>query len=114
MHRCDHCAAPLRWRQAASRYRPLFGWLETDRLDRRSAQEWDEQHAGLAWRVHVAGPHLVFTGRYGTPIDPRTLNRAFTTRCTKAECPPGAVGEALKTWGGELDEARIGEVVVDT
>ena len=25
-------------------------------------------------------PSLVFSGRYGTPIDPRTLNRKFTAR----------------------------------
>src|SRR6185295_10277651 len=29
-------------------------------------------------------PSLIFTGRYGTPIDPRTLNRKFTARCETA------------------------------
>jgi integrase len=29
-------------------------------------------------------PLLIFTGRYGTPIDPRTLNRNFTARCDAA------------------------------
>jgi integrase len=31
-----------------------------------------------------ATPSLVFTGRSGTPIDPRTLNRKFTARCEAA------------------------------
>jgi integrase len=27
---------------------------------------------------------MVFTGKYGTPVDPRILNRRFTARCDKA------------------------------
>ena len=30
-------------------------------------------------------PSLIFTGRYGAPIDPRTLNRKFTARATPRE-----------------------------
>ena len=32
-------------------------------------------------------PSLIFTGRYGTPVDPRTLNRKFTARCDAAVRP---------------------------
>ena len=40
---------------------------------------------------------LVFTGRYGTPIDPRTFNRAFTARCDVAAVRRLTVHDARRT-----------------
>ena len=42
-------------------------------------------------------PSLIFTGRYGTPIDPRTLNRKFTARCEAAGVRPITVHDARHT-----------------
>ncbi len=48
---------------------------------RRSDQEEHRRLAGEAWHDDPDWPDLVFTGRLGTPVDPRTLNRKFTERC---------------------------------
>jgi integrase len=45
-------------------------------------QAKDRLAAGEAWQGGGAG--LVFTRRYGTPVDPRGVNRAFTARAEKA------------------------------
>ena len=42
-------------------------------------------------------PSLIFTGRYRTPIDPRTLNRKFTARCEAAGVRPITVHDARHT-----------------
>ena len=39
-------------------------------------------------------PSLIFTGRYGALIDPRTLNRKFTARCDAAGVPQLTVRDA--------------------
>jgi integrase len=39
----------------------------------------------------------VFTGKYGTPIEPRTFNRAFTARCRIAEVRTITVHDARRT-----------------
>ncbi|MEU9794876.1 site-specific integrase [Streptomyces sparsogenes] len=49
---------------------------------RRAQQHGDRLAAGATWRAD--GNDLVFTTRYGTPIEPRNLNRAFTLLCDKA------------------------------
>jgi integrase len=43
------------------------------------------------------GPNLVFTGRYGTAVDPRTLNRRFTARCDVAGVRRLTVHDARRT-----------------
>jgi hypothetical protein len=53
---------------------------------RRTQQDGERKAAGEIWQQTNDTPSLVFTGRYGTPIDPRTLNRKFTARCQAAEC----------------------------
>jgi len=65
--------------------------------ERRSAQARDRDGVGLAWRGLPEGPHLVFTGRYGTPVDPRTLNRKFTARCKTAGVRRLTVHDARRT-----------------
>jgi integrase len=49
---------------------------------REAEQEKDRLAAGEAWQGADAG--LVFTRRYGTPVDPKAVNRAFTARSAKA------------------------------
>lgn len=64
---------------------------------RAQQQDLDRTGAGQSWRGEPAGAGLVFTGRYGTPIDPRTLNRRFAARCTAAGVRPLRVHDARKT-----------------
>jgi len=47
---------------------------------RRAAQAGDRLVAGEGWHENA----LVFTTRYGTPIQPRNFNRTFDTFCEKA------------------------------
>jgi integrase len=51
---------------------------------RRTEQDREREAAGEIWQQRNGIPSLIFTGRYGTPIDPRTLNRKFTARCDAA------------------------------
>jgi hypothetical protein len=51
---------------------------------RRTQQDGEREAAGEIWQQTNDMPSLVFSGRYGTPIDPRTLNRKFTARCEAA------------------------------
>ncbi|HVD81561.1 MAG TPA: site-specific integrase [Propionibacteriaceae bacterium] len=51
---------------------------------RRVQQDGERKAAGEIWQQTNDMPSLIFTGRYGTPIDPRTLNRKFTARCDAA------------------------------
>jgi integrase len=51
---------------------------------RRTQQDGEREAASEIWQQTDDMPSLVFTGRYGTPIDPRTLNRKFTARCDAA------------------------------
>jgi len=60
-------------------------------------QDKDRAEVGEAWRGLDEGPHLVFTGRYGTPIDPRTMNRRFTARCEAAGVRRLTVHDARRT-----------------
>ncbi|HEY5178317.1 MAG TPA: tyrosine-type recombinase/integrase, partial [Dermatophilaceae bacterium] len=49
-------------------------------------------------RVERAQPdRRVFTGKCGTPIDPRTLNRRFTARCDQAGVRHMTVHDARRT-----------------
>ncbi len=48
---------------------------------RQAEQDRAREQAGSAWQ-DIA--NLVFTTRYGTPIEPRNLNRSWAARCAKA------------------------------
>ena len=50
---------------------------------RRDEQEAARQRAGDRWQPS----DLVFTTKWGTPIEPRNFNRSFDSRCTKADVP---------------------------
>jgi integrase len=49
--------------------------------ERRRRQDAQRVSAGAAWQDSAG---LVFTKDYGTPVEPRSFNRAFTARCRKA------------------------------
>ena len=63
---------------------------------------WEQQdkariEAGEAWRQVKSGPDLVFTGQYGTAIDPRTFNSRFSARCLAAGVRRLTVHDARRT-----------------
>lgn len=76
---------------------PMPGLVITALAARREVQENERASARDAWMVLPDGPHFVFTGRWGTPIDPRTLNRAFDARCAKAGVRRMTVHDARRT-----------------
>jgi integrase len=64
---------------------------------RRQAQAYDRAQVGQAWRGLEEGPHFVFTGPYGTPVDPRGFNRKVDARCEKAGVRRQTVHDARRT-----------------
>ncbi|MEV4224765.1 tyrosine-type recombinase/integrase [Nonomuraea sp. NPDC049725] len=50
---------------------------------RREVQDEAHEKAGTKWNDSA----LVFTTKYGTPIEPRNLNRAFEAHCKNAGVP---------------------------
>ena len=65
---------------------------------RRQQQDADRDRAGDTW--HETG--LVFTTRYGTPIEPRNFSRSFDRRIAQAGIPAITVHGARKTCGSLL------------
>jgi integrase len=49
----------------------------------------------------------VFTGNYGTPKNPRTLNRRFTTRCDQAGVRHMTVHDARRTCATLLVDVEV-------
>lgn len=76
---------------------PLPDIVATALQLRRDVQEKSQLDAGEAWQRLQDGPDLVFTGRWGTPIDPRTLNSRFSARCEKAGVRRLTVHDARRT-----------------
>lgn len=70
---------------------------------RTARQAADRLRAGATWQ----GTGLVFTGRLGTPIDPRTVNRAFTARCEKAGVRRITVHDARRTCASLLADLDV-------
>jgi integrase len=70
------------------------------RADRQAAER---ETAGAAWQ----GGGLVFTGRFGTPVDPRTVNRVFAARCRKAGVRHITVHDARRTCGSLLADLDV-------
>jgi integrase len=64
---------------------------------RRTQQDREREAACEIWQQMKDMPSLIFTGRYGTPVDPRTLNRKFTARCDAAGVRPITVHDARHT-----------------
>jgi len=80
---------------------PLPDIVTTALTLRQAEQEAARSAAGDAWRQFYDEDGqqiaLVFTGRYGTPIDPRMFNRAFTARCDAAGVRRMTVHDARRT-----------------
>lgn len=64
---------------------------------RRAQQAAAKVEAGSAWQASGDWPDLVFTGRYGTAVDPRTMNTRFTDRCERAGVRRLTVHDARRT-----------------
>jgi integrase len=65
---------------------------------RQQRQNTDRDRAGDAW----TDTGLVFTTRYGTPIEPRNFNRSFDRRITRAKVARITVHGARRTCGSLL------------
>ena len=70
--------------EASDAWLPMPDIVAAALMIRRTQQDGEREAAGEIWQQTNDMPSLVFTGRYGTPIDPRTLNRKFTARCVAA------------------------------
>ncbi len=71
---------------------------------RATRQAADEVQAGEAWQNRE---NLVFTGRYGTAVDPRTVNRVFTARSVKAGVRRITVHDARRTCASLLADLDV-------
>jgi integrase len=60
---------------------------------RRDDQDATREQAGDRWQPS----DLVFTTRWGSPIEPRNFNRSFDTRCRKADVPRITTRDARRT-----------------
>jgi integrase len=72
---------------------------------RADQQGSDREAAGAAWQGDAEA--LVFTGRFGMPVDPRTVNRVFTARCAKAAVRRITVHDARRTCGSLLADLDV-------
>ena len=70
---------------------------------RQQQQGADRDKADGAWLDNG----LVFTTRYGTPIEPRNFNRSFDRRITKAEVSKITVHSARRTCGSLLATLEV-------
>ncbi|MGO9219744.1 MAG: tyrosine recombinase XerC [Streptosporangiaceae bacterium] len=82
---------------------PLPGLCVAALKARRQAQDADRASAKDAW----LDTGLVFTTRYGTPIEPRNFNRSFDRRIVKAQVPKITVHGARKTCGSLLAALEV-------
>lgn len=60
---------------------------------RQLARKADRDEAGIAWQ----GSRLLFTTRYGTPVEPRNFNRSWDARCARAGVRKITVHDARRT-----------------
>jgi integrase len=60
---------------------------------RHAAKKNDRDQAGIAWQ----GSRLLFTTRYGTPVEPRNFNRSWDVRCVRAGVRKITVHDARRT-----------------
>ncbi len=73
-------------------------------LRQRQADQAIVQHAaGPSW--HDSG--LIFTTRYGTPLEPRNFNRFWDRRCGNAEVRRITVHDARRTCGSILADLDV-------
>jgi integrase len=70
---------------------------------RRAEQDQERAAAGPAWQ----GSRLVFTTRFGTPIEPRNFNRAWDARCRRAGVRRITVHDARRTCASLLVDLDV-------
>jgi len=70
---------------------------------RRTQQDEAESRAGSAWQ----GAGLVFTTRWGTPIEPRNFSRSYDRRIEKAGVRDITVHDARRTCGTLLADLDV-------
>jgi integrase len=63
----------------------------------------DKVAAAEAWQ----DSHLMFTTRYGTPIEPRNFDRSWYSRITKAGVPRITVHDSRRTCGSLLADLDV-------
>jgi integrase len=61
--------------------------------ERATAKDEDRRAAGIEWQ----GSKLLFTTKYGTPIEPRNFNRSWDARCARAGVRKITVHDARRT-----------------
>jgi integrase len=83
---------------------PLPGICTTALTLRRAVQHHDRAAAGDAWQNSRG---LVFTTRYGTPIEPRNFNRSWDHRCTKAGVRKITVHDGRRSCGTLLADLDV-------
>jgi len=76
---------------------PMPDIVSTALALRREEQALARMAAGEVWRCGDGEPALVFTGRYGTAIDPRTFNDRFSARCKAAGVRRLTIHDARRT-----------------
>jgi integrase len=82
---------------------PLPGICTTALELRRQRQQSDRTMAGAAWQGHK----LVFTTRYGTPVEPRNFNRSWDARCLKAGVRKITVHDGRRSCGTLLADLDV-------
>lgn len=70
---------------------------------RRERQDQERTSAGPAWQ----GGKLVFTTRYGTPVEPRNFNRSWDARCAKAGVRKITVHDGRRSCGTLLADLDV-------
>jgi integrase len=71
---------------------------------RKEAQNAAREEAGGVWRDT---DNLVFTTRYGTPIEPRNFNRAWEARVATAKVPRITVHDGRRTCASLLVDLEV-------
>jgi hypothetical protein len=93
--------------------RPVLAHAQTEELLahkvaavklRKTEQNQARQKAGSAWQDTA---DLVFTTRYGTPIEPRNLNRSWAARCAKAGVRTITVHDGRRSCGTLLADLDV-------
>jgi integrase len=82
---------------------PLPAICVTALQQRRQEQLEAREAAGKAWQRSG----LVFTTRYGTPIEPRNLSRSYDNRISKAGARKITVHDARRTCGSLLADLDV-------
>ena len=93
--------------EASDAWLPVPDIVAATLMIRRTQQDREREAAGEIWQQTKDMPSLIFTGRYGTPVDPRTLNRKFTARCEAAGVRPITVHDARHTCATLLVDLEV-------